>query len=523
MHEIGQISIATFEVDSLLAVYLDLLTEEFSASSGAFFLINRFTEKAALKAVKDGARGSLRVDKVVSDEEMALWASRNRDPCLVTGWEEDQVWASAVKKRFGFLPGSLVSYPLKIAEQVMGYVELARPQQVQPFTPEDLHLLASLAPQLAIVLENARLFLETEKRIGQLATLMELSTILNSTLERREVLKRAMEAATRLMGCEVGSLLLVDEETQELVFEVALGEKGDQVREIRLKMGEGIAGWVAQKGETALVPDVTQDPRFSRRADEKSHFVTRNILCVPVRSKGKVIGVLQAINKLHGGPFLPEDIGLFESLANQVAIAIENANLYEEIRKTFLSTAEALADAIEKRDPYTGGHTKRVQEYCMAIGHQLSLGPRELENLRLAAILHDVGKIGIDDAILKKQQPLEEHEFALMMEHPRLGAEIMGHIKQLREVVPGIRHHQERRDGTGYPDRLHDEEIPLLARIIAVADTFDAITTDRPYRKALSDEAALEEIKRGVETQFDGGIVEAFLRAYGQGEIRTNR
>ncbi len=370
------------------------------------------------------------------------------------------------------------------------------------------------------MLENARLFLETERRVGQLATLMELSTIINSTLERKEVLRRAMEAATRLMGCEVGSLFLIDQESKELVFEVALGEKGDRVREIRLKIGEGIAGWVAENGEALLVPDVRKDPRFYPKADERSKFTTRNIVCVPVRSKGKVIGVLQAINKLHGEGFLPEDLGLFESLANQVAIAIENASLYEEVRETFLSTAEALAEAREKRDPYTGGHTKRVQGYCLCIGRELSLSHKEMENLRLAAILHDVGKIGIDDAILRKQQGLEEEEFAAIMEHPRLGVEIMGHIRQLRDALPGIRHHQERQDGSGYPDRLRDQEIPLVARIIAVADAFDAMTTDRPYRAAFSELVALEEIKRCAGTQFDRQVVEAFLRAYERGEIR---
>lgn len=520
LKEMSQISRATFEIESLIPVYLDLLTEEFGADAAALLMVDRFTERASLRAIKDGVKGDMRLERVVSNGEVALWASLTPASRLHLELEEDLERTMVALDLFGFLPSSLISSPLKMADQVVGYLKFARLPGPSPFSMEDLDLLEFLAPQLAIVLENARLFLETERRVGQLATLMDLSTVINSTLERKEVLRRAMEAATRLMGCEVGSLLLIDQESRELVFEVALGEKGDRVREICLKLGEGIAGWVAERGEPLLVSDAYKDLRFSPRADERSKFTTRNMLCVPVRSKGRVIGVLQAINKLHGDGFLPEDIGLFESLANQVAIAIENASLYEEVRETFLSTAEALADAIEKRDPYTGGHTKRVQGYCLCIGRGLSLNQKEMENLRLAAILHDVGKIGIDDAILRKQEGLEKAEFAAIMEHPRLGAEIMGHIKQLRDALPGIRHHQERQDGSGYPDRLRDKEIPLVARIIAVADAFDAMTTDRPYRTAFSDLVALEEIKRCAGTQFDKQVVDAFLRAYERGEIR---
>ena len=198
------------------------------------------------------------------------------------------------------------------------------------------------------------------------------------------------------------------------------------------------------------------------------------------------MGVIELINELGDEPFSKEDLDLFAALANQVAIATENARLYEEMKGTFVSTAEAVAEAIERRDPYTGNHTRRVQGYCSAIAKYLSLSPSEEEDLRLAAILHDVGKIAVKDNILQKKGRLSEREFAAMKEHPRVGAEIMAHIKQLHEVIPGIRSHQERNDGMGYPDGLKDGDIPLVARIIAVADTYDAMTTDRPYRKSLT-------------------------------------
>lgn len=355
-------------------------------------------------------------------------------------------------------------------------------------------------------------------RLEILETMEEIGRLLNSTLEEREVRSRAMESATRLMRSEVGSLLLIDPETEELFFEVALGEKGEKVREIRLRPGEGIAGWVAQTGEPQIVNDTRANPRFFKSADEKSGFVTRNMICVPVKIREKIVGVLQAINKKRG-KFTEIDLEGFKSLADQVAIAIENAGLYKELKETFLSTAAALGDAIEAKDAYTGGHTKRVLEYSMVVGKRLGLSPGELDQLKLAAALHDIGKIGIEDRILGKSSRLEPEEARMMENHTVIGAKIVENIRPLRAIVPGIRHHHEKYDGKGYPDALKGGGIPIMARIISVSDTFDAITSDRPYRKGLPSEVALQELRRHAGTQFDPKVVDAFIAAFESGEI----
>jgi HD-GYP domain-containing protein (c-di-GMP phosphodiesterase class II) len=350
------------------------------------------------------------------------------------------------------------------------------------------------------------------KELDRLRILTELSALINSTLDTREIRQRAMEAATRLMDAETASLLLVDEEKQELFFEVALGDKGELLKEIRLKIGQGIAGWVAQEGEPLIIADAQNDPRLFKDADKKSNFLTRNMICVPVKGKGKVIGVLQAINRMNGA-FLSEDIGTFAALADQVAIAIENARLYEELRETFYGTTLALAETLEKRDPYTSGHVQRVRDYSMAIGRRLALSPQELETLQLSAILHDIGKIGVRDNVLLKPGRLDPEELAAMNQHPKHAAEILQHVKYLQASIPGVKGHHEKLDGTGYPDGLKGEEVSLFARIIAVADTFDAMTTDRPYRKALSHDTAFAELRKGSGTQFDTAVVEAFISA----------
>lgn len=352
---------------------------------------------------------------------------------------------------------------------------------------------------------------DLQRRLRQVRTLMELSSLVNSTLDTREIRKRAIEAATTLADAETGSLLLVDRETGDLFFEVALGKKGEMLKEMRLAKGQGIAGWVVDKGEPVIVNDTCTDPRFFRGADEKSSFQTKNMICVPVKTKDMVIGVLQAINKKKG-LFDEEDREVLFALANQVAIAVENANLYQELKDAFHGTAQALAETIEKRDPYTGGHTHRVMNYSLAIGRMMGLSEKEMEHLKLAAILHDIGKIGIRDSILLKNDRLDKDEAMTMNRHTEYGSEILGHVKQLKEVMPGVRGHHEKYDGTGYPDRLKGPDIPFIARIIAVADTFDAMTTDRPYRKALSIQTAIEELRRFSGIQFDGEVAENFIR-----------
>lgn len=358
-----------------------------------------------------------------------------------------------------------------------------------------------------------------EERVERLILLSQLSQILNSTLDHQEVRRRAMEAATQLMKAEVGSLLLLDEEKQQLYFEVALGDKEEEIKTVTLNLGEGIAGWVAQKGDPLIVNAPEKDPRFFKGVDEKTEFKTRNIICVPVKVKEKVIGVLEAINKLEGEDFDEEDLSIFVSLADQVAIALDNARLYQELEEMFFQTAESLADAIEKRDPYTGGHTQRVTLYSIAIAKYLQLKPTEKKWLKIAAVLHDIGKIGIEDKILRKPEQLNPEEFNAIKQHANMGAEIIEHIRPLKDIIPGVKYHHEKLDGKGYPDGLKGENIPVLAKIVAVADTYDAMTTDRPYRKALEREVALGELKKFSGTQFDEDVVKAFIIACNNGEV----
>jgi putative nucleotidyltransferase with HDIG domain len=409
--------------------------------------------------------------------------------------------------------------PLILSGKVIGVIEANRSNGRASFSDTELTMIKRIAALAVLPVENIRLEKTRDRSIKEISELMEISAILNSSLDTGSVRERAITVITRLLQCEVASLLLVDELTDELYFEVALGEKGKRVKEIRLKKGEGIAGWVVTNNQPVLIDDVKSDPRHSGRFDDRSKFQTRSMICVPMVIKNKVVGVLQAINKLGDAGFSQTDLDLLISLSHEVAIAVDNARLYNELRETFYQTAEALADAIEKRDPYTGNHTRRVMHYSMAISRFMDLTEVEIENLRLAAILHDIGKIGVEDSVLRKDGELNDEEYEKIIRHPEIGVDILGHIKRLEGVIPGMKSHHERIDGTGYPEQIKDGDIPLIAKIIAVADTFDAMTTDRPYRSALTDRQAMEELKRFVGTQFDRAVVNAFIKSYEKGYI----
>ena len=265
-------------------------------------------------------------------------------------------------------------------------------------------------------------------------------------------------------------------------------------------------------------------------------------ICIPCYYKKRLIGVLILGAKLSHEKFSRQEIGFFMTLANDAAMAIANAELiqnlqdkvneinvlFEREHHLFLSMVIALATAVDAKDAYTHGHTERVTRYCMAVADELEDIPEAMvyrkfrETLHIAALLHDIGKIGCPDKILGKRSKLTEQEIAKLKEHPVIGAAILSPVRELREIAHEIRCHQERYDGKGYPNGLKGIEIPLVARIIAVCDTFDAMTTNRPYRQSKTVENAIKEIRDGAGTQFDPIVASAFFLAYEKGKIILN-
>ena len=513
--ELGEAVIKRRDIGKILGRLMSYTMKAFQTDTGTLYLVDELRGELAFEIVKGPMARKLKGMRVALGKGIVGRVASTGKPYVSTDLRHDKAWLGIKDDKS---QKTMMAVPLKEKGRVIGVIAVINKAGGEPFTATDFKIFASLANHFSIIMERRGIFEELDVRVKQSAALHKVGSLLVSTLDERLVRERAMEAITSLIDAETGSLLMVDKDKKELFFEVALGEKGAKVKDVRLKIGEGIAGWVARYGRALVVNDVKKDKRFQARVDKRSQFSTRSVLCVPVKIKGKTIGVLQAINK-KTGDFSDDDKEFFDLFSNQVAIALDNARLYKEIRETFYSTSEALAEAIEKRDPYTGGHTKRVLGYSVAVARRLGMGFEEVESLKLSAMLHDIGKIGIDDAILRKNAALDDDEVGVMKKHPRFGVEILGHVPQLKEVVPGIYLHHERIDGKGYPNGVKSGKIPLMARIIAVADTYDAMTTTRPYRKGLEPEVAIRELKRCAGTQFDKRVVRAFVEAYKNGDI----
>lgn len=357
---------------------------------------------------------------------------------------------------------------------------------------------------------------ELQQHIEDLEKLLRVSMVLNSSLRLDEVLVMVLDQAMETLQAEAGTLWLFTEDGTELLPLVARGPKGDALKGLRLKRGEGLAGKVADSMEPVLVSDVTKDPRWASRFDDATGFVTRSILCVPMINKDKSIGCLQLVNKLGGQLFSERDLRLSMSLAGQSAVVIENSQLYSRLDLLLTSLIRTLSSALDARDPYTQGHSERVSKYAVTIAKSMGLPSEELDNIEKIALLHDIGKIGVRDSVLLQQGPLSDEQWEMMKSHTVVGARILDAIEPKSLVGDwkmGALYHQERYDGRGYPHGIAGEEIPLVARIIAVADTLDAMTTDRPYRKGRSFQEAYEEIVRCSGTQFDPKVVDAFQQA----------
>jgi putative nucleotidyltransferase with HDIG domain len=232
---------------------------------------------------------------------------------------------------------------------------------------------------------------------------------------------------------------------------------------------------------------------------------------IPIVAKNEIVGVLN-LGSQRQSAFSPEDLSTLEKLAYQIGVALENSRLITDLEELFLGTVKSLSSAIDAKSKWTAGHSERVTRYALSMGKEMSFSENELKDLELGGLLHDIGKLGTYEAILDKPGRLTDEEFKLVKQHPMKGAEILSPIKQLRNIIPAVRNHHEFYNGKGYPDGLKEDEIPLMARIMCIADSVDAMGADRPYRKGKSMDEIVTELKRCSWTQFDPKVVDVFLK-----------
>ena len=361
---------------------------------------------------------------------------------------------------------------------------------------------------------------ELAERVSQLSTITETSLAVSSSLQVKEVLEIVVKKIVRALSCKIGSILLFDPEGKLLTVEASHGIDEEIVKTTKIEIGERISGWVGQHGEPVLVDDVDKDPRFAGRDGEK--YYRKSLISMPLKVRGEIIGVVNVNNKRGGQAFTQADLQLLNGIASQASMAIQNARLYDKVNQTYISSIKALALAIDEKDHYTRAHSENVTRYAVAIAEEMNLPAREIEEISQACQLHDLGKIGVHDYILNKSGELTDAEWEEVRLHSLKGAEILEPLDFLGGVTELVRQHHERHDGKGYPDGHKGEDIQLGARIMTVADSYDAMTTARPYRKARSSDEAISELRKGSGKQFHPQVVQVFLGLLEKKQVQLN-
>lgn len=346
-----------------------------------------------------------------------------------------------------------------------------------------------------------------------LKEIFDIARSLSSMLDVDGLLKRIDAAAEKLLDAEASSIMLLDEDKQSLSFKVASGEKGGIIQKMKVKVGQGIAGMVAQERKPLLVNDAASDPRFNGQMDKTSGFITRSLVCVPMMADTELVGVAEVLNKKSGN-FSEDDLVMLQSLASLAAVSITNARLAEDQRNFFIHTIEIIVAAIESRDHRLKGHSWNVAQLATFLAKCLGMDGQEYKNLYYGALLHDIGVIAIDDELSMSQGVMTIRDRDPEINHPRIGAEMVKNINLLKGTAPIIRHHHENYDGTGFPDGLSGEAIPLGARVVAVAEAVDEM-----MKSGLPEERVRQMLKLGQETRFDPEIVGLYLKEFTESAV----
>lgn len=369
---------------------------------------------------------------------------------------------------------------------------------------------------LASELEEKNVVLS--QAVDRLQALYKMGLAVNATIDLEKLLNLLSRKSVETLHAQVGYILMKNRKTGDLTVggSEGLPEDFDRSLDIPLKPG-GVSYWVMNHNKPKLVANVNKTREFSKMS--RLGFIRESVICAPLSDKGSVIGTITVANPIDGSEFGPSDLELLTTIAAQASIAIRNARLYEEQQSTYLNTVHALVSAIEANDAYTRGHSERVTRLSVALAKKLGIDGDALKQLEQAAILHDIGKIGIDVNLLHKKEKLTPADIDVLKLHPSIGVRILEPIHFLGTVREIIEQHHERFDGNGYPNGLSGDEWRIEGKILAVCDTFDAMTSDRPYRKALSDEVALQEIQDHSGTQFDPRVAAAFVEMSSLGQL----
>ncbi|MFA7268272.1 MAG: HD domain-containing phosphohydrolase [Sterolibacterium sp.] len=467
----------------LSAIIMHEVTRLVDVDRGSLFLYDNITGELRA-AYADG----LEADSLIVPLRMGvIGAAILQRHCInIVNAYQNEFFCSTVDADSGYRTDSVLAMPIVTQQgNVIGGLQLIN-KLVGRFTLEDEDRLNAIAEYLAATSSEG--WIDTE-------------------LARQKI-----DVLREEVGCDRCAVFQLDEATGQLVSVYANGLD----KQITLRVRVGIAGLVALNGKTLVVLDPAKDPRFNPSFDRLTGYQTRNILTVPLKaSSNGTLGVIQLINR-RCGDFSDDDIELLETIAGVVAVVVENGNLVSDIDRQFHSFLETMTASLDARDKLTASHSCRVAEIALKIALELGFDADDLDILKVAAMLHDYGKIGVNDAVLRKNGMLDEAEYRHMKTHAEMTHEILEKVYFTRKYrgVPLIAaSHHEALDGSGYPRGLHGQNIPFMAKILTVADVFEALSSDRHYRKKMDKAAAMAILDAGIGTKFDAKVVAALKRS----------
>jgi HD-GYP domain-containing protein (c-di-GMP phosphodiesterase class II)/putative methionine-R-sulfoxide reductase with GAF domain len=511
-------------VEEMLPIFIQYAARAVDATAGSIYL----WEEASGEWVSHGwmtADGRWQTDTADlrhrPGEGVTGWVGERGEIYVTSDWRADPT-NQPLPHEVEFLQSltSGISLPLKAEARAIGIMHLWYAER-HDFSDEEKRLLTAIADMAANAIQRARLHEETTQQVKRLTALRDLDRVIASSFDLQLTFNLLLTHAREQLQADAVNILLYDPHTYALQQAAGRGFRSARPSNLRLNLGESLAGRAALERRLVAIPDLNilseefSKPEFTESENFKAYYA------YPLMAKGELKGVLEVF---HRAPFqaAPDWLNFFETLAGQAAIAIDNARLFENLERSnfelnlaYDETIEGWSRALDLRDKETEGHTRRVTELTVRLARAMGIAEEQIIHIRRGALLHDIGKMGVPDRILLKEGPLTEEEQQIMRQHPQFAYDMLAPIQYLRPALDIPYCHHEKWDGTGYPRGLKGEEIPLSARIFAVADVYDALTSDRPYRKAWTKEQALEYVRQQSGSHFDPQVVDAFLRSLG--------
>lgn len=391
-------------------------------------------------------------------------------------------------------------------------------------TKPELNVLQAIAEIAASAIHRTTLHEQTQTQLQHLLSISAIDRAISSSLDIHLTLNIFLKEIRSLLGADAAAVLLFNPSLRTLDYAAGIGFRSTAIQRDCLRLGQGFAGKAAFERTTMVVVDLAERIDDFEGQWGTTEEAVASYIAAPLISKGQVVGVLEIFQRT---PFDPGQdwLELLDMLATQAAIAIDNATLFESLQRAntnliqaYDATIEGWSRALDLRDEETEGHTERVTEMVLRLARRIGTRDQDLVHIRRGCLLHDIGKMAIPDSILLKPGPLDDMEWGIMRKHPDYAMQMLSPIAYLRPALDIPYYHHERWDGSGYPGKLKAEAIPLVARIFAVVDVWDALRSNRPYRRAWSDADALAHIRKGAGSHFDPQVVEAFLQEINSGE-----